>query len=655
MPTSDDDNNDGWFRRNILRHLKLTNFTYVALGAFTLFSVGDSIRRWGTTPNYSYTELMNSATRNQIDDIVIDGRKITGWTRSGQKFVSTLPEIADGGAVLNNFVSHGVNVKNDWNLFGAIFDALEIGRTQVILLALWPTYSVGKYIARSIGKAKGLATQIGSIDDDSDATVVGRLKRFKRKRFDPKVTFDDIVGIDSAKEEIMDVVDMLKNPQKYRDIEKQPQSSKSLLPKGILLVGPPGCGKTLIARAMANEAGVAFFSINGSEFDSKWVGEGAARVREVFQTARRNKPAIIFIDEIDVLARARSNREDRWSIQTLTQFLKEIDGFESEEGITLIGATNRPDTLDPAILRPGRFSRHIEVPLPDSAGRKALAEFYLAKKRVSEDVDANAIANETPGFSPAAIENLINEAAILAIRSKQKEIRAVDISEAYDRSVRGLERKGLVQTAAQMRLTRWHEAGHAILKLCIPGATPLSRVSDIPRGNSLGVTIGHIEGDSAVYTRDEIVAEMVVANGGREAEKIATSNPDFVSSGASSDIATVTRMGYSIVAELGMDPAIGNVRLNPLPNGDEIFTGGVSEETNRLVVSRVMQWANAANECARNALNDNIKPLTALADALEKQRTLSAKEIREIVDKAGGLKLTERVPQAPQIQTLKAA
>ena len=447
----------------------------------------------------------------------------------------------------------------------------------------------------------------------------------------PKVTFLDVAGVEEAKEELREIIDFLKDPQKFTRLGGR-------LPKGVLLVGPPGTGKTLLARAVAGEAGRPFFSMSGSDFVEMFVGVGASRVRDLFEQGKAHAPCIIFIDEIDAVGRHRGaglggGHDERE--QTLNQLLVEMDGFESNEGVILIAATNRPDVLDPALLRPGRFDRQVMVDFPDLRGREEILKVHLRKVPVSEDVDVNVIARGTPGMSGADLANLVNEAALLAARHNHDKVYPADLEEAKDKVMLGAERKSMVMNEEQKKLTAYHEAGHAICALKTPGSDPLHKVTIMPRGRALGMAVTLPSEDRHSISRKQLLARLVMGYGGRVAEELIFGH-DNVTTGAQSDIQMVSGLARRYVSQYGLSEAIGPVLVGD--NEQEIFLGRelqhrreVSEKTAQLVDHEVTRLLNESYERARRTLTENADLLQRLAHALLERETLNGEEIDLLV------------------------
>ena len=446
-----------------------------------------------------------------------------------------------------------------------------------------------------------------------------------------RITFENVAGIDEAKDELIEIVDFLKDPQKFQRLGGK-------IPKGCLLVGPPGTGKTLLARAIAGEARVPFFTISGSDFVEMFVGVGASRVRDMFEQGKKNAPCIIFIDEIDAVGRHRGaglggGNDERE--QTLNQLLVEMDGFEANEGVILIAATNRPDVLDPALLRPGRFDRQIVVPNPDIAGREKILGVHLRKVPVGPDVDARIIARGTPGFSGADLANLVNEAALLAARVGKKVVTMKELESAKDKVMMGAERRSMVMSEDEKRMTAFHEAGHALVSLHCPASDPIHKATIIPRGRALGMVMRLPESDKLSYKRDKMYADLAVSMGGRVAEEIIFGY-ESVSSGASSDIKYATKLARAMVTQWGMSDTVGPI--NYATDQQEVFLGHsmtqsreMSESTAALIDAEVKRIVQESHTKATQILNDNLKDLHAIAEGLLEYETLSGDEIKALI------------------------
>lgn len=443
-----------------------------------------------------------------------------------------------------------------------------------------------------------------------------------------RVTFEDVAGADEEKEELREIVDFLKNPRKYLQLGAR-------IPKGVLLIGPPGTGKTLLAKAVAGEAGVPFFSISGSDFVEMFVGVGASRVRDLFEEAKKNAPCIIFIDEIDAVGRHRGaglggGHDERE--QTLNQLLVEMDGFSTNEGIIVLAATNRHDILDPALLRPGRFDRHVLVGAPDVKGRREILEIHSKGKPLAPEVDLDVLAKRTPGFTGADLENLMNEAAILAARESKKEIGMEELEEAINRVIAGPEKKSRVMSEKDKKLVAYHEAGHAVVAKLIPGADPVHEISIIPRGMAGGYTLTLPEEDKYFISKTELLDEITQLLGGRVAEKLVL---DDISTGASNDIERATRMARKMVTEYGMSDQLGPVSYNG--DHDEVFIGrdwgsvrNYSEKVAAAIDAEVKKIIDAGYERAEKLLSENLKKLHKVAEALLEREKLDYQEFEEV-------------------------
>ena len=442
-----------------------------------------------------------------------------------------------------------------------------------------------------------------------------------------RVTFEDVAGIDEAKVELEEVVEFLRDPQKFQRLGGK-------IPKGVLLVGPPGTGKTLLARAIAGEANVPFFTISGSDFVEMFVGVGASRVRDMFEQGKKNAPCIIFIDEIDAVGRHRGaglggGNDERE--QTLNQLLVEMDGFETNEGVILIAATNRPDVLDPALLRPGRFDRQVVVPNPDVLGREKILKVHMRKVPLAPDVDARVIGRGTPGFSGADLANLVNEAALLAARRNKRLVTMAEFEDAKDKVLMGSERRSMVMTDEEKRLTAFHEAGHALVALHVPRHDPLHKVTIIPRGRALGVTMSLPEKDRYGYAKIELESRIAMMFGGRVAEKIVF-GADDITTGAGDDIRQATNLARAMVTEYGFSEKLGPLRYND--NEEEVFLGhsvtqrkNVSEDTTRMIDEEIRRFVEEGRALAEKILTEHREELNSIANALLEYETLSGQEI----------------------------
>jgi cell division protease FtsH len=446
----------------------------------------------------------------------------------------------------------------------------------------------------------------------------------------PKVTFADVAGADEAKEELQEIIEFLKDPQKFSRLGGR-------LPKGVLLVGPPGTGKTLLARAVAGEAGRPFFSMSGSDFVEMFVGVGASRVRDLFEQGKAHAPCIIFIDEIDAVGRHRGaglggGHDERE--QTLNQLLVEMDGFESNEGVILLAATNRPDVLDPALLRPGRFDRQVVVDAPDVKGREGILRVHLRKVPISDEVEVKVLAKATPGMSGADLANLVNEAALLAARRGRDKVTMLDLEDAKDKVMLGAERRSMVLSEAERKLTAYHEAGHAVVALRTPGLDPVHKITIVPRGRALGVTASLPEEDRHSYSRDYLIAQLAMLYGGRAAEELVF-GPEKITTGAGNDIERATAIARRMVTQFGMSDMIG-----PMAVGDaeqEVFLGreivqrrGISESVAEQVDREVKRLLDESYQRAIRTLQDNRPLLETIAESLLERETLDREEVELI-------------------------
>ncbi|MFN7038612.1 MAG: ATP-dependent zinc metalloprotease FtsH [Alphaproteobacteria bacterium] len=567
----------------------------------------------GAYSNYPFSDFLIKLDEGQISDVTIQGRNIEGQFNDGTHFNSFAPDYS--GLVdrlqKNNVRFKAVPNESKVNSFlGIIFSALPI----LLLVGIWVFFM--RQMQGGGGKAMGF----------------GKSKARLLTEKTGKVTFSDVAGIDEAKDELSEIVDFLKDPGKFQKLGGK-------IPKGCLLVGPPGTGKTLLARAIAGEANVPFFTISGSDFVEMFVGVGASRVRDMFEQGKKNAPCIIFIDEIDAVGRHRGigfggGNDERE--QTLNQLLVEMDGFEANEGVIIIAATNRPDVLDPALLRPGRFDRQIVVPVPDIAGREKVLKVHLEKVLTAPDVEPRVIARGTPGFSGADLANLVNEAALLAARKNKKLVTMHDLESAKDKVMMGAERRSMVMSEEEKTLTAYHEGGHAIVSLNCAASDPIHKATIIPRGRALGLVMRLPETDRFSVTREKLKADLAVAMGGRVAEELIFGY-DKVTSGASSDIQQATKMARSMVTEWGMSDKLG-----PLFYGGEsqdMYLGGGSsnhksrsEEITKLIDSEVRSLVQEGHDLAKEILTRDLDKLHLLAKSLLEYETLSGDEIKALLE-----------------------
>jgi cell division protease FtsH len=568
------------------------------------------------TPEISYTQYDQQLQKNNVDKVTIQaGRLLTGEFKEKvpvkgrlvQKFRSLLPTENSSDEVAR-LRDHGVQIQAE--------DARPSFTT--ILISLFPyllIFGIWFFLFRSM--------QAGG----AKAFSFGKSKAKLLTGDTPKVTFDDVAGADEAKVELQEIIEFLKDPQKFTKLGGR-------LPKGALLVGPPGTGKTLLARAVAGEAGRPFFSMSGSDFVEMFVGVGASRVRDLFEQGKAHAPCIIFIDEIDAVGRHRGaglggGHDERE--QTLNQLLVEMDGFESNEGVILIAATNRPDVLDPALMRPGRFDRQIVVDLPDLRGREGILRVHIRNKPMAEDVDVTTLARGTPGMAGADLANLVNEGALLAARRNHEKVYMADLEDAKDKVMMGAERKSMVMKDEERKLTAYHEGGHAICAVKVKGNDPLHKVTIVPRGRTLGVAWTLPEDDRVSVTREQLEANLVKAYGGRVAEELVFGR-DRVTTGAASDIQQATGLARRYVSQWGLSDEIGPILVGD--NEQELFLGRelqtrreVSERTAQLVDSEVSRVIKEAYARATAVLQENMDLLHTVAAALLDRETLTGDEV----------------------------
>ena len=556
----------------------------------------------------SFTQFMQRVEEDRIAEVRISGTgagsEITGTGVDGNSFRTFAPEMEGLVATL---LERGINVEAD-----------DKSRTPwVVTLLSWLP------ILLIVGLFFFLIRQMQA--PGNRAMSFGRSRAKLSSNQQKKVTFRDVAGVDEAKEELQEIIDFLKEPQKFQRLGGR-------IPKGVLLMGPPGTGKTLLARAIAGEANVPFFTISGSDFVEMFVGVGASRVRDLFEQGKKNAPCIVFVDEIDAVGRQRGaglggGHDERE--QTLNQLLVEMDGFESNDGVILIASTNRPDVLDPALLRPGRFDRRVVVPLPDIKGREGVLKVHSAKIPFEPDVDLAIIARGTPGFSGADLANLVNEAALAAARHSQKKVRMFDFEQAKDKVLMGSERRSVILTADEKRTTAYHEAGHAVVAALLERADPLHKVSIIPRGMAMGVTMLLPENDRRTHDRDYVESMIAVKMGGRIAEELFLGQ---VTTGASDDIQKATDLARRMVCEWGMSEQLGPLTFDR--GNNEVFLGrdlasrkDYSESTAKAIDQEIHRIVEEAYDRARDLLDNNREGVAAVAEALLDREVLSSEEV----------------------------
>jgi cell division protease FtsH len=584
------------------------------LAALALFvTMFDSPGRQTTGANVAYSQFLDKVESGQVKDVSITPGTgaVAGTFSDDTKFRTTNPgdpqlvqRLRDKGVTINGRPEETPSI---W--FYLLYQSLPF------LLMLGLAFFVIRQMQRSSG---------------SGAMGFGKSRARLLTQKEGKVSFDDVAGFDEAREELQEIVEFLKDPTKFARLGGK-------IPKGALLVGSPGTGKTLLARAIAGEAGVPFFTISGSDFVEMFVGVGASRVRDMFEQAKKSAPCIVFIDEIDAVGRSRGaglgNQNDERE-QTLNQLLVEMDGFEANEGIIIVAATNRPDVLDPALLRPGRFDRQVQVPRPDIEGRVKILQVHMKKVPLAPDVDPRVIARGTPGFSGADLANLVNEAALLAARRSKRLVAAQEFDDARDKVLMGAERRSMVMTDDEKRMTAYHEAGHALVFAHEPTADPIHKATIIPRGFALGMVQPLPERDSYSYHRDKMHADIAVAFGGRVAEELIFGY-DKVSSGASNDIMQATRLARAMVTKWGLSDNLGPLDFS---ESEDSFTGysvarskPMSDETARLIDSEVKRFVEQGLARARQLLSDHIDQLHTIAQALLEYETLTGEEIKRLI------------------------
>ncbi|GAB6162314.1 ATP-dependent zinc metalloprotease FtsH [Desulfothermus naphthae] len=560
-----------------------------------------------------YSGFVKLVKEGDVVAVRIEGEKVIGKLINNNSFVTYIPN--NDNSLIPLLLKRGVAVD---------VKPKEDSPWYITLLVSW--FPMFLLIGVWIFFMRQMQGGVGG----SKAFSFGRSKARLLSEDNNKVTFKDVAGVEEAKEELQEIVEFLKNPKKFTKLGGR-------IPKGVLLVGPPGTGKTLLARAVAGEAGVPFFSISGSDFVEMFVGVGAARVRDLFMQGKKNAPCLIFIDEIDAVGRQRGaglggGHDERE--QTLNQLLVEMDGFETNEGVILIAATNRPDVLDPALLRPGRFDRQVVVPNPDLKGRLEILKIYAKKVAMSEEVDLEVLARGTPGFSGADLENMVNEAALIAAKKNKDKIEMEDLEEAKDKVLMGKERRSVILSEEEKKITAYHEAGHAVVAKVLPNADPVHKVSIIPRGQALGVTMQLPLDDRHNYTKAYLEDTLAVLMGGRVSEEMFLNE---MTTGASNDLDRATKMARKMVCEWGMSETFGSIALGE--NGQEVFLGRelvqhkhYSEETARLIDREVIKIVKHAYDKARDILTSNQDKIHIIVKYLLERETLTGEELSLIME-----------------------
>lgn len=591
--------------------------------AVILMSVFSNLTTNSQTQEISYSEFIKSIQTHQVTDVLLEGRVIKGTLQGGNKFSAYSPE-TDNKAMIGDLLKGGVVIKAK-PLEQSVWMQIFISSFPfLIIIGIW------LYFMRQMqgGGGKGGALSFGK----SKARLLGEDQI--------KINFSDVAGVDEAKEEVGELVEFLRDPGKFQKLGGK-------IPRGILMLGSPGTGKTLLAKAIAGEAKVPFFTISGSDFVEMFVGVGASRVRDMFEQAKKSAPCIIFIDEIDAVGRHRGaglggGHDERE--QTLNQLLVEMDGFEGNEGVIVIAATNRPDVLDPALLRPGRFDRQVVVPLPDMLGREQILKVHMRKVPIGDDVDAKVIARGTPGFSGADLANLVNEAALFAARYNKRLVEMNEFEKAKDKIMMGAERRSMVMNEDEKKLTAYHEAGHAIVGLKVPSHDPVYKVSIIPRGRALGVTMFLPVEDRYSYSKERLESQISSLFGGRIAEELIF-GADKVTTGASNDIQRTTELAHNMVTQWGLSDKLG-----PMVFGEEeseVFLGksvtqhkSVSDETAHVIDEEIRNIVDRNYSRAEKILKENIDILHTMSDALMKYETIDKEQIADLMN--------GKEPQPPQ-------
>jgi len=589
---------------------------------FALFNLFQGPQQKGAQTSLAYSDFMTAVGRGEVRDVTIKGTKagssILGHLGDGRVFNTFAP---DDPALVSKLSENNVRIQAAPSDEGqvSLMSILISWFPFLLLIGVWIFFMRQMQGGGAGGKAMGF----------------GKSKAKLLTEKQGRVTFEDVAGIDEAKQELEEIVEFLKDPQKFQRLGGK-------IPKGCLLVGPPGTGKTLLARAIAGEANVPFFTISGSDFVEMFVGVGASRVRDMFEQGKKNAPCIIFIDEIDAVGRHRGaglggGNDERE--QTLNQLLVEMDGFESNEGVILIAATNRPDVLDPALLRPGRFDRQVTVPNPDILGREKILHVHMKKVPLAPDVVARTIARGTPGFSGADLANLVNEAALIAARTGKRVVTMDDFETAKDKVMMGAERRSMVMTNDEKKLTAYHEAGHALVGMHMPKCDPLHKVTIIPRGRALGVTMNLPERDQYTFSKVQLESKLAMMFGGRVAEELIFGREN-ITTGAGNDIQQATAMARRMITEFGFSDKLGSLRYSS--NDEEIFLGhsvtqhkNISEETANLIDQETRRLIDEAENQARKILTAHKDQLENITQALLEYETLTGSDVKDIMDGKG--------------------
>ncbi|MDT8398861.1 MAG: ATP-dependent zinc metalloprotease FtsH, partial [Pseudomonadales bacterium] len=587
--------------------------------AAVLLTVFNNFNQAPTAEQLVYSDFIKEVQAGQISEVTISGVNIVGVKSNGSRFNTIRPYIEDP-RLIDDLLSHNVRVKGSEPEQQSIWTQLLVASFPILIII-----AVFMFFMRQM--------QGGGVGGKGGPMAFGKSKAKMLSEDQVKVTFADVAGVDEAKDDVKELVDFLREPDKFQRLGGR-------IPRGVLMVGQPGTGKTLLAKAIAGEAKVPFFSISGSDFVEMFVGVGASRVRDMFDQAKKQSPCIIFIDEIDAVGRHRGagvggGHDERE--QTLNQLLVEMDGFEGNDGVIVIAATNRPDVLDPALLRPGRFDRQVVVGLPDIRGREQILKVHMRKVPISEGMDASVIARATPGFSGADLANLVNESALFAARSGKQRVSMEEFEKAKDKIMMGAERKSMVMSDKEKLNTAYHEAGHAIVGRLVPEHDPVYKVSIIPRGRALGVTMFLPEEDRYSHSKQSILSQICSLYGGRIAEEM-TLGSEGVTTGASNDIHRATSMAHNMVTKWGLSEKLGPLEYNDDP--DEVFLGRsaggsnkrFSSETTRMIDEEVRAIIDTCYGRAKTLLEDNREKLEAMKDALLEYETIDARQIDDIMN-----------------------
>ncbi len=579
----------------------------LTLALFNLFSGG---RSNDPSQSVTFSDFVERVESGGVSSVTLDGERIEISTNDGRQLTAIKPQGVDVTALL---LENGVEIEAEAQEVSGFLSLISLWLPFLVMIAIWIFFM----------------NRIQNIGRGGGGMGFGKSKARMLNEKHDRITFEDVAGIDEAKEELEEIVEFLRNPQKFSSLGGK-------IPKGALLVGPPGTGKTLLARAIAGEAGVPFFSISGSDFVEMFVGVGASRVRDMFEQAKKNAPCIVFIDEIDAVGRSRGvgyggGNDERE--QTLNQLLVEMDGFEANEGIIIVAATNRPDVLDPALLRPGRFDRQVQVPNPDIKGREKILGVHARKVPLGPDVDLRVIARGTPGFSGADLANLVNEAALMAARFGRRFVVMEDFENAKDKVMMGSERRSMVMTEEEKRLTAYHEAGHAIVGLNVPQHDPIHKATIIPRGRALGLVLSLPERDQLSVTHTKYKSKIAMAMGGKVAEEIIFGKEE-VTSGAASDIQQVSKIARAMVTQFGFSEELGNIDY---ANEHQSYLGNymnhpnASPDTLEKIDAEVRRIVDEGYNRAKTILTDNLDELHRLAEGLLEYETLSGSEIAKVI------------------------